>query len=596
MNKHKLADSIARSIAALVSLVATHYAAATTYYVDPVGGLDTNPGTIAAPVKTITKGGVLAGPGDTVNLRGGIYNNPAVLGRNCVFDNTYSGTSGNVIIVQSYPGELAIFDPGYPEFMSNPNTAWVPCTEPGALSDEYISANTYNMAGNDGAWGCFLNANKTAGDRLLTYTNVEDLRATNESFVLVSVSDPRPGRPVWTDTTKKYLWTYRGPGVWWDPATQKIHFRAAPTHFNQPGIADYSGGSDPRSMSLSISLKGHEALNVYQADYLVLKNLVFQNGGNRTAEIGGSSTSNYAEHVTFDHCGFYSSRNGTTTTLTRFLRFQHCVFDGCLPSYVCRSDVKDSFDYVKPDGTKGSDGCSRMTQAALLCAGQNEDKEIANCEFRNGHDGIQLNGETRPRLHDSLIENCNDEAIMFYGAYPCVDIRIYNNVIRSCMQAFSSSVGAVVPPMPSGARYIYRNIIDMRVPSLGYRQLSPDPVLLWRFGEDFKYNDLIPEIYCYQNTFVLADMDGNDCVTFWTNVLDTAQAPRKLMNNIMMILQTDKPIYSIPKVYSGNPHLSDGNLWCRRKAVLDSVLFSSFYTGTSYDTWSDFRNSALWTS
>ncbi len=170
------------------------------------------PGGLTTPFKTITYAGGFAGPGDIVNLRGtGHYNNPAVLSRSCVFDKSWAGTACNVVTVQSYPGETAIFDPGYPEFISNPNTAWVPCTDTGAHPDEYVSVNTYTMVSNDGAFGSFLHANGQAGDRLLTYARLEDLRATNESFVRVPVSDPRAGQPIWGDTGYKWLWTYRGP-------------------------------------------------------------------------------------------------------------------------------------------------------------------------------------------------------------------------------------------------------------------------------------------------------------------------------------------------------------------------------------------------
>jgi hypothetical protein len=55
--------------------------------------------------------------------------------------------------------------------------------------------------------------------------------------------------------------TYRGTGLWWDPTTQKIHARFSATHFKQPGVTDYSGSTDPSTLSLSVSLYGHYAVN-----------------------------------------------------------------------------------------------------------------------------------------------------------------------------------------------------------------------------------------------------------------------------------------------------------------------------------------------
>src|SRR6516165_7890766 len=47
---------------------------AATYYVDPAGN-DANPGSSAAPFRTVAKGVSVAGPGDTVILNNGTYGN-----------------------------------------------------------------------------------------------------------------------------------------------------------------------------------------------------------------------------------------------------------------------------------------------------------------------------------------------------------------------------------------------------------------------------------------------------------------------------------------------------------------------------------------
>ncbi len=355
-------------------------------------------------------------------------------------------------------------------------------------------------------------------------------------------------------------------------------------------MTDYSGSTDPRTLSLSVSLYGHYALNV-MSDYITFKNIVVQNGGNKSVQLSGSG-SDYAEHVTFDHCTFNMARNGFNFTLTKHARLLHCVFSGNLPSYVCRSDVKDSFDFVNAQGQQESAGCCRMTAACLLTSGgaNDEDMEIAYCEFRNGHDGAHVFAY-RPCVHHNLFENLNDEAVMFYGAKPAEDVRIHNNVFRKVLMAFSSSEGSWTS---TGARYLYRNIIDQRVPTLGYRQLSPDPVLLWRYGQDFKFNLPVPEFFCYQNTFVMPDFGTNECSNVWSNISATAQWTRRYMNNIYMVIQTDKPLYFIPP--SAYPDLSDGNLWCRRKTNVTAPLFNSYATGVTYVTWTDFRNSSLWQS
>jgi hypothetical protein len=69
-------------------------------FVDPARGDDSNPGTIAAPWRTVDKAASVAGPGDTIVLRGGTY---GALGHWTNFRR--SGTASAPINVVAYPGE-----------------------------------------------------------------------------------------------------------------------------------------------------------------------------------------------------------------------------------------------------------------------------------------------------------------------------------------------------------------------------------------------------------------------------------------------------------------------------------------------------------
>jgi hypothetical protein len=73
----------------------------TTYYVATTGS-DTNPGTINAPFATIQHAAGIAGPGDTVLVRGGVYNQLVSL--------TRSGAESTPITFATYPGETATLD------------------------------------------------------------------------------------------------------------------------------------------------------------------------------------------------------------------------------------------------------------------------------------------------------------------------------------------------------------------------------------------------------------------------------------------------------------------------------------------------------
>lgn len=73
------------------------------YFVAP-NGSDTNPGTFLLPWKTIGKAADMVGPGDTVFIRGGVYNEYVNFSR--------SGTNDAPILILAYPGETPIID-GY---------------------------------------------------------------------------------------------------------------------------------------------------------------------------------------------------------------------------------------------------------------------------------------------------------------------------------------------------------------------------------------------------------------------------------------------------------------------------------------------------
>jgi len=93
----------------LAVLLATGPAAANEYYV-ATNGSDSNPGTAALPFASITRGQTAAAAGDTVWLRGGVYQYSATTGSATPVLFNKSGTSTNPINYFAYPGETPVFD------------------------------------------------------------------------------------------------------------------------------------------------------------------------------------------------------------------------------------------------------------------------------------------------------------------------------------------------------------------------------------------------------------------------------------------------------------------------------------------------------
>src|SRR5262245_59903337 len=109
------------------------------YFVSP-SGKDSNDGSEKSPWKTLNHALARLKPGDTLSLRGGTYHEHATV--------TLSGTADRPITLRSYPGELAILDGGFREFLESPKTAWEPA--PAGAKGEFRSTKGYPDVGSRG--------------------------------------------------------------------------------------------------------------------------------------------------------------------------------------------------------------------------------------------------------------------------------------------------------------------------------------------------------------------------------------------------------------------------------------------------------------
>ena len=104
----KLHRQIAAIALALIVLTIGHMtsapalAATCTHYVATTGN-DANPGTLAAPWRTIQKAANTLAPGNTACIRGGVYSEVVTV-------NVSGSAGGGFITFQSYPGEQAVLD------------------------------------------------------------------------------------------------------------------------------------------------------------------------------------------------------------------------------------------------------------------------------------------------------------------------------------------------------------------------------------------------------------------------------------------------------------------------------------------------------
>jgi hypothetical protein len=521
-------------------------AGATEYFVS-LGGNDGNPGTLDKAFRTIAKGVSVLKAGDVLNLRHGVYIEPVDI----------AGKAGPIVI-RSYPGEHAYIDGSLPQFRKNNNSDWVRAVlvDPTAHPDEYISVEMFTQEFVNR--GAFLDRNPYT--RLITYSKLEDLRATNQTFDKLNAADPRPGPAVFleceaADTDQacatypgqdhrfkpagyRHPWVYMGPGIWFDNANGnangKIHIRLSRTTNNVPGLADYAGDVDPGLVPLAISPKNLTTLTVRGSTDVRLENLSVRYGGEYTVQVQNNV------NVTFDHVRIFAGSYGMRGS-SNGLVFRNSEIDGGVPTWYFRSDRKSEYFFVDAGGAIVSNNLGKQTVIALLLGNPNDlNTEIANSEFRHAHD-LYLAGRSL-RFHHNWINNLNDEGL-FLDSANNPDLRVFQNVITKTLSPISLAGGKFAGPL-----FIYRNLIDVREPSAGYRPRFTGDTDIWRYGNTFKSNEVDGPHALFQNTFLVYAQGGQASYLHYRNL--QGDGLRRSFNNIFVAVnpdaQSDKSITFLP--------------------------------------------------
>lgn len=585
------------------------------FYVSNSGN-DNNQGTdITQPFRTIAKGVSELEPGDILYLRGGIYVEPVDI-------KNKHGTPTDYIVIRSYEGEHAYIDGSLHEFRKLNNADWEPARQfdSTAHEDEYVSTTCFpegvaneNKVVNRGA---FLGRNPYT--RLITYSNLNDLRAANETFdkltdypntdsrlgqvamkrckphdtdpacvlypdgeryrpatvrVECTADDPDPNCELDSRGKRTKLvgyrrpWVYMGPGIWFnsvpDSLTEgRVHIRLSHTHNNINGLADYGEEVDPRKVKLALAPKDMTTLRVRNSSYLRFENLSIRYGGEYSVKLTS------VEGLVFDHVRIWASTygvrmGGDATNPTTSTIFCHCQFNGGLPTWHFRSDHKAEYYYVE-DGTIVHNILGKQTVRTLLLGNpHNTDTEIHNCEFVNAHD-LYLIGQNL-RFHHNWVHNLNDEGLFVdaVGKKSTIflDMKIYQNVIAKTLSSISFA-GA----HEEGKWTIYRNLIDLRRPTAGRRPRYAGDTKVWRYGHFPKSNPPDGPYDLFQNTFVVYAQTGQASFMHYRSTgAKSGKHPRRSFNNMFIAVNpdsgSDKAITFISS--PSFPAQTDGNNYYR---------------------------------
>jgi hypothetical protein len=386
---------------------------------------------------------------------------------------------------------------------------------------------------------------------LQTYYHARDMRATNElidweNWDKQIESDIKP--------------VYCGPGMWYDRETGRIHMRLAHTNVPKP-IPNYAGETDPRKLPLVLAAFNSMPLHLDGAKHITIRDVVIRGAGYTAVQL------DHAQHVTLSNvtvwCGTYGIRAGCTGPLA----LTGCRFYGNVAPWTFRTDGSKR-DY--PD--RPHRNLSRMNTHAILeiesgressvyATPQNDNWEIAHCEFTDAHDGIYLGG-INVRFHHNLIDGLQDDGIYLSPMYlrhkldkKDAQIHIYQNRFGTMLTALAFGGTEVVAP---DQVFIYRNIFDQRGTLQTGRPSTKRAEPGLATGKFIGDHGSPPwsTMTIYHNTFVMAGGSRDAAMSAFAGSKTTY--PRRVFNNVF--LYSDKLPPLVPPDPAANC-AADGNLY-----------------------------------
>jgi predicted Rdx family selenoprotein len=516
-----------------------------------------------------------ANGGGVVRLHGGHY-------VESVFLETF-GQDGQKIVVRPDGGGEVFIDSVLPEFLApeGPDDQWFKVIPPdGIFKGEYVWGRPYAPPGGDEKagrvrQGAFLD--EPVHTRLVSYDRVEDLTAPGQIWP----GDLKKGNRVWRlhpdqahfpdlykpedrkDRAHYRPWVYMGPGIWFDqqvqaeehakpgPGGRRIHIRLAPTTNNIPGWPDYDPQTtDPNQVRLALSREGEYAIFLKHCNHIRFENLTLRFGSPDTVRLNACSD------IVFDHCRIRSGSRAITLLAeegfqNKDVRVEHCVIDGGIPTWLFRSDRKDTYLFgpdapdtataTKDDLNEDTLGSS-TSGVQLSGVARSAGVIVHHCEIFNAHDSYIFGDKME--FHHNWVHNLNDDAIAVSALGGAKNAKIYCNVVTQCLTALSFAA----PPV--GPVHIYGNLIDIREPTLGTRPSGKGTGIRESLRQGHFFKDGADEgfIYLFHNTCLVLDpgAQGDDLAeltdagfSYYVNI--GASKPRLAFNNIMVAAYTPAP-------------------------------------------------------
>jgi hypothetical protein len=492
-------------------------------FVDAARGDDAAAGTEQAPWKTLGHALRQLEPGMTLYLRGGTYYERVSLVR--------SGTAEAPIVIASYPGELAVIDGGLREFVEDSAGSWQPLE--GGAEGEYVSTKSYLHADDrqvprqflPGAWEPMWGIENK---RPLALGHFADSLVPLHGYRLLA--DLRASNELWLGGKNEMRNTglYCGPGLWFNRETGRIHIRLA--HHRLAGLdeRDYRGETDPRKLPLIVAVGfGGDVLRASGVKHVEIRDLVLRGAtGSPLIHLYG------CEEVALDHVTAYGGFPGLLVNASKDIRVTHCAFRGLAAPWSSRAHMKyrgtASYQIVLQDNQP-----------------ENENIELAWCEFTDDHDFAFLRHAKNLRFHHNFVDNFNDDGLECGPKLRDHTIYISQNRLGRCLIPLSQhEIKEDESPLdhdPAAGVFVFRNVIDLRGGTYKAPPQEPDPTGAYLQQEGHLVGDhggpIWPVMHVYHNTVLRDTPVFRDYFLFGLGAQGLRSTERDVFNNIFMQTQ-----------------------------------------------------------
>lgn len=534
-------------------------AAGPAYFVDPAKGDDAASGTEQQPWRTIEHAARQLAAGDTLYLRGGTYYEQVYL--------ALVGQKDKPITIRCYPGEQAIIDGSFADFLQSPATAWQPLEE--GAPGEYVSAKAYpNLRDVVGSFGDSLIG-------LQTYYYAKDLQSQNElidweNWDNTAATDIKPlycGPGLWLNrggTAGSDANTIRSGGATTGRASSgnRIHCRLAHTHLPEP-IDNYRGETDPRKVPLVIASFDAKPLVLDACQHLRIQDVVLRGAGYSSVDLHD------CKHVEIDGVTIWCGTYGLRFSGTEDFKLLNSRLYGSLAPWTFRNDASKR-DYpgrphrnISRLNTHALIELDSGRESSVFAFPQNDRWEIAGCQFADAHDGLYL-GAINVNFHDNLLENLQDDGIYLSPMYlrhrlemADPQLHIVSNTFRQMLTPLAFGGDR---PETSDQVFICRNVFDLRHPIRTGRPSTKKPEPGFSTGKPLGDHGSPPwsAMNIYHNTFLMAEPARDAAMNALGSNRDGR--PRRVFNNLFIHLAR-LPGYVVPP--PEHNVISDGNwFWC----------------------------------